>query len=65
MKYVAQRYYLKMVMDVPLQKTNKGQQAIFFLHQQYGVNIGHRTMNIKTATSFTNALKRQMFKQTI
>ena len=54
-----------MVMDVPLQKANKGQQAIFFLHQQYGVNIGHRTMNIKTATSFTNALKRQMFKQTI
>ena len=52
-------FYCKILdhkLDIPLRKTNKGQQTFSFL----GPKISHSTKNVKTRAFFTYVLKREI-----
>ena len=47
-----------MTFDIPLQKTNAGQQAISFLGPKIWTKIYYSDKNVKNKASFTHNLKR-------
>ena len=51
-----------MVLDLPLRKTNTGQQTSF-LGPKIWTKISHRTKTVKTTVSFTLSVKREILNK--
>ena len=53
----------QMALDILLQRTITGQEALFFLGPKIWTKITHSTKNVKTTASFTHALKREILNK--
>ena len=49
-------------LDIP-QKTNTGQQVLYFSRRKIWTKISHSTKNVKTTASFNYVLKREILNQ--
>ena len=52
-----------MTLDIPLRKTNTGEQALSFLETKIWTTISHSTKNVKTTVSFPHTLKRENLRK--
>ena len=52
-----------MALDIPLQNTSTGQQAISLFEPKIWTKISTNTKNVKTTASFTHALKREVLSK--
>ena len=51
----------QMVLDIPLRKTNTGQKSSSFLGPKIWSKIGPSIKNVRTSSSFMDAIKKKNF----